>query len=110
MKKSNRRKRDALTPEKIELAFTSCARCSYFVAAYRLLHSDWEEAVGRQEDGVITLQGDFKVRRLLAKSYGADLDKGSYYYAGCCRECRRPFEAHIEDGGQPAALHMQIVW
>lgn len=79
-------------------AFMGCARCSFFLAGYRLLHDDFEKAVDAREDGWVTLTWDHSVNQLVYKSYGSDLESDAYYYQWSCKFCRRAFVYRAGEG------------
>ena len=83
------------------IRFTSCGRCSLFLAAYRLIHDDGEllAAVRFVENDWLSLPWDGDVRELLLKSYGVRIDVESYYFESCCPECKSPFIYSEEEDG-----------
>ena len=84
------------------IRFTSCGRCSLFLAAYRLNHDDAEllAAVNNINHGWLTLPWDQHIRKLIIKSFGCRIDVESYYFESCCPECHNPFTyAQPENSG-----------
>lgn len=107
---SKRKKRSELTPQDIVVeAFMGCARCSFFLVGYRLIHDDFDEAVDKSDGGWLTLTWDHAVKQHVHKSYGNEIEMDAYYYQGCCKECRRAF-IFEESGGddQPAIFKIAI--
>ncbi len=84
------------------IRFTSCGRCSLFLAAYRLNHDDAEllAVVKNIKDGWLTLPWDQHIRELINKSFGCRIDVEAFYFESCCPECHNPFTyAQPENGG-----------
>lgn len=89
-------------------AFNGCARCSFFLAGYRLIHDDFDQAVEQEEDGWLTLSWDHAVNQLVYKSYGCQLEADVYHYQGICQFCQRAFICEEADGEEPASLQIAI--
>jgi hypothetical protein len=89
-------------------AFNGCARCSFFLAGYRLLHDDFHTAVDQSEDGWLTFSWDHAVNRLVYKSYGCQLEADAYHYQGSCQFCRRAFIFEAAEEEAPATLQIAI--
>ena len=62
--------------------FTSCGRCSLFLAAYSLNHDDVElqTAVNNIDNGWLILPWDPSIRELISKSYGCRIDVEAYHF------------------------------
>lgn len=71
--------------------FTACPRCSYFVAAYRLIQPDFDDAAQRSSGDWLDLTWDSAVSKLLHKSYGYETGEDLQALQGVCPECRRAF-------------------
>ena len=96
-------------PPPVQASFLACGRCGYFFTGYRLLQPDWETAVANQVEQTLTLTWNKKIRELLIKTYGLELDKGEYHYSGCCSDCWRPFSfrQEQEEKGLTGALEIR---
>jgi hypothetical protein len=95
--------------ESVAAAFLSCARCSFFLVGYRLLHNDFDEAVQRREDGRLTLTWDHAVKQLIQKSYGVQIEADAFHYQGSCKACQRAFIFQEGQGDdQPPTLQIAI--
>lgn len=92
------------------IRFTSCGRCSQFLAAYRLKHDDAEllAAVKTIENDWLPLPWDSTVRELLVKSYGCRIDMEAYYFESCCPECQSPFIVSEAENDGPYSLMMRM--
>jgi hypothetical protein len=90
--------------------FTSCGRCSLFLAAYRLNHDDVEmlAVVNDIEDGWLALPWDSHVRGLINKSYGWRIDMESFYFESCCPECHGTFVYSGPENGEPNTLRVKM--
>lgn len=95
---------DALT------RFTSCGRCSLFLAAYRLNYddADLQTAVNNIDGGWLTLPWDPSIRELINKSYGCRVDVEGYHFESRCPECYVPFVYSEPDTGQPYTLRIKV--
>lgn len=73
--------------------FAACGRCSYFWAGYRVIYGEeaLATAVAQSQSGWLALEWNLQMPELVHKSYGVRLDITHFHYAGCCKECRRPF-------------------
>jgi hypothetical protein len=109
-KPSSKAKKRALTPQdKAAAAFLGCPRCSFFLAGYRLIYQDFEEAVDKSEDGFLTLSWNHAVKQLIQKSYGTEIEGDVFHYQGSCKACQRAFVFQAgETAEQPAALQIAI--
>lgn len=83
--------REDKTPDDVARAFVACPRCGFFLAGYRLLHDDYDEAVGKSNGKILDLTWDNSTRILVQKSYGCQIQQDAYHYQGTCQECRRSF-------------------
>jgi hypothetical protein len=90
--------------------FTSCGRCSLFLAAYRLNHDDAEllDAANNIQNGWLTLSWDPSLRKLLNKSYGCRIDVEAYYFESCCPECRCAFVYEESEDDEPYILRIKM--
>lgn len=90
-------------------AFLSCARCSFFLAGYRLLHNDFETAAQQSAEGWLTLTWDYAVKQLIQKSYGVQLESDAFHYQGSCKACQRAYIFQGSQGDdQPPTLQIAI--
>lgn len=80
--------------------FVACPRCSFFLAGYRLLEQDFDEASESASTDWLDLTWNPGVRNLVRKSYGCEIDEDLQVFQGVCPECRRAFvfAAHEEEG------------
>ena len=90
--------------------FTSCGRCSLFLAAYRLNHDDAEllTAVNNIEGGWLLLPWDRNLRELINKSYGCRIDVEAYYFESCCPECHGAYVYAEPENGQPNVMRVKM--
>lgn len=79
------------TPDEIAEAFVACPRCAFFLAGYRLIHDDYDEAVGKSNGKVLDLIWDNATRTLVQKSYGCQIQQDAYHFEGTCKDCCRTF-------------------
>lgn len=97
-------KQRPLTPQdNVIAAFLGCARCSFFLTGYRLLHEDFDEAVEKSDGGLLTLSWDHAVKQLVQKSYGSQIEFDAYHYQGSCQECRRSYVFQAAETAEQAA-------
>lgn len=89
--KRQSRRRKEKTPDDIAKAFVACPRCGFFLAGYRLLHDDYDEAVGKSNGKILDLTWDNATRTLVQKSFGCQIHQDAYHYEGTCQDCRRTF-------------------
>jgi hypothetical protein len=87
----------ARDPAEVASYFIACPRCSFFVASYRLICQDFDEAAAAAADDWLDLTWNLAVRNLLAKSYGYDLADPFEAFQGVCPDCRRAFAIEIGD-------------
>lgn len=109
--KGNRKtKQKELTPQdNVQAAFLGCPRCAFFLAGYRLIFDDFEEAVDKSEGNQLTLSWNHAVRQLVTKSYGCQIEEDAYYYQSNCKECHRVFVFQAgETAEAPATLQIAI--
>jgi len=71
--------------------FTACPRCSFFLAGYRLIFQDFNEAAGGASDDWLDLSWNLAVRNLVAKNYGYDMAEPFEVFQGVCPDCQRAF-------------------
>lgn len=90
-RRGRRPDRGKLTAERVQTAFVVCGRCSFFLAAYRLNHDDFEEAARQAEGNWLVLTGDKASRQLLYKSFGCRFDVDTYHLEAICPECQRRY-------------------
>lgn len=92
------------------IRFTSCGRCSQFLAAYRLNHDDAEllAAVKAIENDWLSLPWDAAVRELLVKSYGCRIDMEAFHFESCCPECHSPFIVSATENDEPFSLAIRM--
>ena len=83
--------RDRKSAARVADYFVACPRCSYFLAGYRLIEQDFDDAAVNAIDDWLNLSWSMKVRDLVQKSYGYDFDEGLQVLQGVCPECRRAF-------------------
>ena len=90
--------------------FTSCGRCSLFLAAYRLNFDDrvMQTAVNNIAGGWLALPTDPTIPGLIKKCYGCRIDVEAYYFESCCPECRGPFVYSEPDKDQPYSLQVKM--
>lgn len=82
--------------------FSACARCSFFLAGYKLVHGDepLQAAVENGRPRWLTLEWNQGLCELVQKSFGSRVDIDCYHYNGTCPECRRRFVYTAADEGK----------
>ncbi|HET6445657.1 MAG TPA: hypothetical protein VFI27_13865 [candidate division Zixibacteria bacterium] len=80
-----------LTPEIVTASFVVCPRCSFFLSGYKLIQTDFTDAVAKSDDGWLDLTWSHETRRLVLKTYGYRIDEATIHHEGLCRECQRVF-------------------
>jgi hypothetical protein len=90
-RKGRRRDRGKLTADWVQSAFVVCGRCSFFLAAYRVNHDDFEEATRQAEGNWLVLAGDKTSRQLLYKTFGCRFEVDTYHLEAICPECQRRY-------------------
>ncbi len=90
--------------------FTSCGRCSLFLAAYRIATDDqeFETAVANSNEHWLALPWDQQLRKLIIKSYGCRLDTDVYFFESSCPECLGKFRYSDPEADEPALLLFKI--
>jgi hypothetical protein len=92
--------------------FVACDRCSFFWAAYRILHGQpaLEAAVAAIDGSWLELVWDGPTRHLLHKSYGGDLDVELFYYASHCPACQRRYiyGTGTEEDEAPTTFRIEV--
>jgi hypothetical protein len=88
--------------DNVHLRFISCGRCSYLMAAYRLLYSaEMAETVVQVHDRTwLKLCCGPQARTLISNAFGSRIDIDAYYFEGLCPECKRPFIYHAAENGE----------
>lgn len=101
--------RDQKRIDDVKASFTACPRCSFFLAGYRLIQQDFEEAVEKSTSGWLDLTWNLAVRNLIQKSFGCELVGDPQVFHGICPACRRAFvyEASQEEG-EPDQFSIKI--
>ncbi len=102
-KKKRSQPRDSKAVAKVAKRFSSCGRCSFFLAAYRVAdkNASFATAVASMRDKHLTLHSDYQIRKLIMKSYGVRIFSDTVHVTSCCPECKRPItysekeQAHI---------------
>jgi hypothetical protein len=96
--------------DEVSASFVACARCSYYMSAYRLLHNDLHDAVERSQDGWLQLSWNNETRKLVEDSFGYRIDGDTVHFEGICRECRRSFVLDAAEGeDSPASFSIEII-
>jgi hypothetical protein len=89
--------------------FTACPRCSFFLAGYRLIFQDFDQAARNASDDWLDLSWNLAVRNLVAKSYGYDMNEPFEAFQGVCPVCRRAFSIDTgDDRAEEARFSIQI--
>ena len=99
-KRRHSKPRDSKAVAKVAKRFSSCARCSFFLAAYRVTNENalFVTAVDKMKENHLTLQSDYKVRKLMMKSYGINLFSDTIRLTSCCPECHRSVTYSEKEG------------
>lgn len=107
--KRGRKKSEPTAQDKVVAAFLGCGRCSFFLAGYRLIFDDFEQAVEKSEGNYLTLSWNHAVRELVHKSYGSQIEVDAYHFQGSCKECWRAFTFQMgETAEEPPTLEIAI--
>lgn len=90
--------------------FTSCGRCSLFLASYRLSRDDADllTAVRNLDGGWLILPWDPSLRELINKSYGCPIDVEAYHFESWCPECHGVFVYSEPEADKPQSLRIQM--
>jgi len=89
--------------------FTACPRCSFFLAGYRLIFQDFDQAARSATDDWLDLSWNLAVRNLVDKSYGYDMNEPFEAFQGVCPACRRAFIIETgDDQAERARFSIQI--
>ncbi len=91
--------------------FAACARCSFFLAGYRLAcgNEELENAASCSKAGWLALNWSQSMCQLVRKSYGSSVDMDCFHLDGSCPECHRQFVYHAgENGDQPGRLRIEV--
>ena len=99
-----------LDKNNVLLRFTSCGRCSMFLASYRILYGDqaFEDAISNSYDSWLPLPWNQGLRKLLIKSYSYRLDVDVYFFENSCPECLGTYRYAEPENGHPAYLLFKI--
>ncbi len=102
--------KNALELDDVRKRFTSCGRCSLFLAAYRIANGDSaiETAVANSDGHWFALPWDQLLRKLIIKSYGCRLDSDVYFFESSCPECLGIFRYSEPEADEPAVLLFKI--
>ncbi|MDX1413382.1 MAG: hypothetical protein R3293_04275 [Candidatus Promineifilaceae bacterium] len=108
--KRSRKGNKTLTMSDVLSRFTSCGRCSMFLAAYRIEHSEQalKSAIANSDTDFLALPWDQSIHRLLIKSYGCRLDSDVYFFEGTCPECLGKFRYEEAEQDEPFYLLFKI--
>ncbi len=90
-------------PARVADYFAGCPRCSFFLAGYRLVCQDFDEAAAGAVDDWLDLSWNLAVRNLVGKSYGHALSEPFEAFQGVCPECMRAFT--VEPGPDDEESH-----
>ncbi len=108
--KKGRNKKKNLTKSHVLTRFTSCGRCSLFLASYRIDNEEEaiETAIAHSEGNWLALPWNPNLKKLIVKSFGCHLDTDVYYFESTCPECRGKYRfSEAQDEG-PACLYFKI--
>lgn len=92
-------------------AFFACARCSYFLAGYRVLFGleKLQEAIDNRDGNELQLIWSEEMRRLLHNSYGWRIDLEVSSLRASCPECRRAYHfAAGQQEGEAATIEIEL--
>lgn len=107
--RSSRKKKHAFG--EVVAWFVACARCSFFLAGYRLASGidALETAASGSKAGWLTLNWSQSFCQLVRKSYGSQVDVDCFHFDGSCPECHRQFVFHAgENGDQPGRFRIEV--
>jgi hypothetical protein len=93
----------------VTASFVACPRCSFFLSGYRLIQTDFNEAVERSSNGWLEFTWNHDTRRLIQKSYGSRIDKDTVRYEGVCPDCQRVFVYGEGEEAESAYFRIEIV-
>ena len=107
--KRGKQKKELTPQDNVISAFMGCARCSFFLAGYRLIIDDFDQAVDISEGSYLNLSWNHAIRKLVQKSYGCQIEADAFHFQGSCKECRRSFTFQAgETAEAPASLKIAI--
>ena len=111
MKSSDKKERDkGWSPDEVRASFLACARCSFYMSSYRLLHDDLYEAAKRSRDGWLQLSWNKGTRKLIEDAFGFRIDHDTVHFEGICRDCRRSFILDApEEEESPVSFSIEIL-
>jgi hypothetical protein len=100
----------SMSMSNVRMRFTSCGRCSMFLAAYRIANDDQalETAISHSDSDWLPLPWNQELRRLIIKSYGYHLDADVYFFEGSCPECLGKFRYSESEDDKTAILLFKI--
>jgi hypothetical protein len=104
--RNNSKRGSKPSAEQVVAWFAACARCSFFLSAYRLEQDNdaFVAATNNSKAGWLSLEWNQALCKLVRKSYGSLLDIDCYHYVGSCPECHRQFVYHVsEDQDNPSS-------
>ena len=106
----SRKGKKSLTKVNVLTRFTSCGRCSLFLAAYCLDKDDQvlESAIENSDGEWLPLPWDKATPPLIAISYGCRLDADVYFFEGSCPECLGKFRYAETESNEPTFLLFKI--
>lgn len=99
-----------LAMSKVLTRFTSCGRCSLFLAAYRIANDReiLETALSNSDGDWLPLPWNQELQKLIVKSYGCSLDTDVYYFESCCPECHGKYRYSEPEKDTTAVLLFKI--
>jgi hypothetical protein len=85
--------------------FAACARCSFFLAGYRIAFGldELQTAAFDSKSGWLSLSWNNAMCKLVRKSYGNRMDLDCFHFEGCCPECHRQFTYRADENGDLSA-------
>jgi hypothetical protein len=91
-KESKAKRQGSSAIDQVVRSFVACARCSFFLSGYRVIHDDFSQAVENSDNEWLELTWNSDTNNLIHKSYGGRIDQDTYHYEGVCSECLRAYQ------------------
>lgn len=98
-KKTKAKRQGSSQTDQVIRSFAACARCSFFLSGYRVIHDDFDQAVENSDNGWLELTWNNETNYLIHKSFGGRIDQNTYHFEGVCRECLRAHQLEFSDDG-----------
>lgn len=110
VRKKAENKQKKFTKSQVLTRFTSCGRCSLFLASYRINYEEpaLDTAIANSNGNWLALPWNPNLKKLLVKSFGCHLDTEIYYFESTCPECRGKYRFSEPHQDEPGNLSFRI--